>query len=267
MSVKDPKSNKKQNDSQNETGKVLSFPNKKNFGPQDGSPHGDGQNADNKTPLHLVPPPTGPSAPMGEPGMSTAGMSGKWSRGAVMKAGMMFAFLLGVIVTSQMTKYMGEGGRQIASDGSDATANPRSKEAEKALLEKIEKNREPNAVWSLNSIPTEEKFLHGYLLGNYQTTYELSTGLLMSVEYTPATTETRRTPREFSELDREEFFKTYAGLWVQDYVGYEKVASREVAGFVEDTYKIKGVENEVLLKFKVDSKNHLLAIKRAEGSR
>ena len=252
MSAKDPKSNnKKPNESQNETGKVLSFPNKKNFGPQEPN-----QTGGDKAPLRLVPNPQ--QEPISEPGMST-----KWSRGTVMKAGMMCAFLLGVIVTSQMTKYMGsDGGRQIASD--EDVANQRTKEAEKALVEKLEKNREPNAVWSLNSIPTEEKFLHGYLLGNYQTTYELSTGLLMSVEYTPATTETRRNPREFSDLDREEFFKTYASLWVQGYVGYEKVASRQVAGFVEDTYKIKGTDSEVLLNFKVDLKNHLLAIKRAQ---
>lgn len=259
MSVKDPKSNsKKQEPSQNETGKVLSFPNKKNFGPQEPNKNG-GETGGEKAPLHLVPTPK--QEPISEPGMTT-----KWSRATMMKAGMMFAFFLGVIVTSQMTKYIsGEGGRQIASDGD--VAHQRSKESEKALVDKIEKNREPNAVWSLNSIPTEEKFLHGYLLGNYQTTYELSTGLLMSVEYTPTTTETRRHPREFSELDREEFFKTYASLWVQDYVGYEKVASRQVAGFVEDTYKIKGADSEVLLNFKIDSKNHLLAIKRAESGR
>lgn len=250
MSVKDPKSNSKNknsNESQNETGKVLSFPNKKNFGPQEPN-----QAGGDKAPLRLVP--VEKQEPMN--------MSSKWSRSTTMKVGMMFAFFLGVVVTSQMTKFMGgAGGRQIASD---ENSSQRTKESEKALLEKIEQNREPNAVWSLNTIPTEEKFLHGYLLGNYQTTYEMNTGLLLSVEYTPSTVESRRTPREFSELDREEFFKTYASLWVQGYSGYEKLGSQQGAGFVEETYKLKGIDSNVTLKFKVDSKNHLIAIKRAE---
>lgn len=265
MSVKDPKSNnKKSNESQNETGKVLSFPNKKNFGPQDPSKNGGESGGVDKAPLRLVP--VEKQEPVSEPGMSGSAsdmnMSSKWSRSTTMKVGMMFAFFLGVVVTSQMTKFMGgDGGRQIASD---ENSSQRTKEAEKALLEKIEQNREPNAVWSLNSIPTEEKFLHGYLLGNYQTTYEMSTGLLLSVEYTPSTLESRRTPREFSELDREEFFKTYASLWVQGYSGYEKIGSHQASGFVEETYKLKGIDSNVTLMFKVDSKNHLIAIKRAE---
>lgn len=256
MSSKDSKSNKNkkknENGSQPETGKILSFPHKKNFNPEH-TPTGD------KAPLRLVPTPA-PQQPQQE-------MKGKISKSVAMKSGLIFSFLLGVFVTSQFVKYYGNDGRQIASEKGTDFRDPKN---EKLMLENMAKNREPNAVWSLNNVTTDERFLHGYLRGNYQTTYEMSSGLLLSVEYEKGNMKSAAgrgdEPRDFNDLSREEFFKDFARLWVEGYAGgYERIGYPvQNANYVYETYKLKGRDTEVMLSFKLDTKNHLLAIKRAE---
>lgn len=249
MSFKDPKNNSNKNqESQNENGKVLNFPSKKNFS---GNPAQQGD----KGPLRLVEPPH--EAQPQEYGQSPE-MKSKWSRSMLMKSGFMFAFMLGVIMTSQFNKFFVGGGRQIASDENTMV----DEKAEQALIEKINSNREPSAEWSLNVVPKEDQFRHGYLRGNYQITHELSTGLLLSVEYAKPS-DSSRAPRDFTELSREEFFNRYASLWVQDYTGFEKLSSSNSNGFIQETYKLKTKEGSVVLDFKLDNVSRLLAIKRA----
>ncbi len=251
MSFKDPKSNSKKNETpQNENGKVLTFPSKKNFS---GHPNQQGD----KGPLRLVEPPMDPAQPKAE-------MKSRWSRSLLMKSGFMFAFILGVVMTSQLNQYFVGQGRQIASDNNGAA--PMDEKAEKALIEKMNSNREPSAEWSLNVVPKEDQFRHGYLRGNYQITHEMSTGLLLSVEYAKPS-DSSRAPRDFTELSREEFFSRYASLWVQDYTGFEKLSSSSNAGMIQETYKLKTKDGSIVLDFKLDNINRLLAIKRSEPAR
>lgn len=268
MSEKNPKSDKKNQESQNENGKVLNFPTKKNFG-SDGGKSADsnsGSNSSERAGLRLVEPPSSSSVDSNSNAMTEPEMKSRFSNSTWMKFGLILAFGLGALFASQIGKGFSSGGRQIASaDGSENEASGRDKKTEKALLEKVESNREP-AEWSLNVVPKEDQFRHGYLRGNYQITHDLGTGLLMSVEYaTP--NDSNRAPRDFNELSREEFFARYASLWVSDYTGFEKIGASSNGGFVQETYKLKTSSGEVVLDFKLDSISRLIAIKRVEASR